>query len=75
MIVKNVIIGIPQGSVLRPILCVSYINDLHQQTHCTTINMFADDVSLYTTGQTVPEVNDELQGLTKSIGNWYEANI
>ena len=43
---KPIMHGVPQGSVLGPLLFLVYINDLHACIHFSTTRHFADDTNL-----------------------------
>ena len=42
----NVMTGVPQGSILGPLLCIIYINDLLDGLS-SNAKLFADDTSLF----------------------------
>ena len=64
--------GVPQGSVLGPVLFLMYINDIGLNIH-SEIRLFADDILLY---QPIRTPNDHLQlqgdlnTLTKWASDW-----
>ena len=45
---SSVLAGVPQGSVLGPLLCHIYINDLPDSLE-STVKIFAGDTSLFST--------------------------
>lgn len=68
--------GIPQGSVLGPLLFNIYINDLPL---CITppevsCDMFADDSSLVTSGTDLQRINDKLQLSLTEVSHWCSNN-
>ena len=60
--------GIPQGSVLGPILFVIYINDLPDKLE-SNCYMFADDTKIFRQIASTSD-NDILQSDVKKLENW-----
>ena len=60
--------GVPQGSVLGPLLFTLYINDIPNIIH-TDLSFFADDSKVYTVIKTLEDTH-KLQADLDSIQNW-----
>ena len=58
--------GIPQGSVLAPILFLLYINDISNYCKKCKLKLFADDTMLYVTGK-VEDIESKLNEDLKNI--------
>ena len=65
--------GVPQGSILGPLLFLIYINDLPLATSLFTL-LFADDTSFLLSGKTLEEVIERLNIELKKVCDWFRAN-
>ena len=58
--------GIPQGSVLGPILFIIFINDLPQEVQ-SYINIFADDTKLFRAIRSMSDINNLQEDIDKLV--------
>ena len=66
--------GVPQGSVLGPLLFLIYINDLHTSIKYCTIRHFADDTNLLLHNKSLKQLKKQLNLDLCNICNWLKAN-
>ena len=70
---STVISGVPQGTVLGPVLFLVYMNDLENVIHSSTVRFFADDTRISRSiGNS--EHHDELQDDLSRIMVWSTSN-
>ena len=72
--VANIKFGVPQGSILGPLLFVIYINDIPNVSELATFILYADDANIIITGECEAEVRDQLTVLINKLVNWVDSN-
>ena len=70
----NVKSGVPQGSILGPLLFLIYINDMHLVTEHADMHHFADDTSLLYGHLSIKKVNKIINLEIKKILHCLRAN-
>ena len=68
---QQVLTGVPQGSVLGPLLFIMFINDLTLHKNCY---LFADDCLLITHGKTPQISTTAMENSILSASHWYTSN-
>ena len=66
--------GVPQGSILGPLLFNIFLCDMFLLLHETDIASYADDNTPYTTGKSPSEVLNELKSAASKIFDWFNNN-
>ena len=71
---ETVLNGVPQGSILGPLLFLLFINDLPFYTEEVKTDLYADDTALYYTGKSIIEIKNKLQHSLISLHRWCKGN-
>ena len=66
--------GIPQGSILGPLLFLLYINDLPNSNLVSNVRMYADDTSLTYASSSPDELSHTINNDLKNVHVWLNAN-
>lgn len=66
--------GVPQGSILGPLLFNLYINDMHRCSSNLSFIHFADDTTIFVRGDNLVAVTDSLNSELNSVDEWLKMN-
>ena len=71
---KTILTGVPQGSVLGPLLFLVYINDLHNCMKHSKVFHFADDTSVLRNNKSLKDLAKQINSDLKNLSQWLKAN-
>ncbi len=66
--------GVPLGSVLGPLLFTIFVNDLSDTVHHCTVNLHADDTTIYVADREPSTIGEKLSNDLQRIAVWIESN-
>ncbi len=65
--------GVPLGSILGPLLFITFMNDLPLYIDCP-LDMYSDDSTIHVTGKTIEELESKLNIDLKHVQIWCQNN-
>ena len=72
--IRDIEVGVPQGSCLGPLLFLVYINDLPQAVQDSHVSMYADDTSLCYQSHDLTRLNEAINSDLRKLDTWLQGN-
>ena len=71
---QTITTGVPQGTILGPLLFILYVNDLLTSMPDNSILSYADDTAVVATGKTWAEVENIMNKFLEDVSIWLSLN-
>jgi len=71
---KPITCGVPQGSILGPLLFLIYVNDIWRAAPETSVKLFADDTNLFFAGKNLQELSEKTNNELNKLVEWLNTN-
>ncbi len=71
---KDIVCGVPQGSILGPLLFILYVNDITYTSNVLDFILFADDTTILYSHKDINGKMDLINTELKEVTNWFKAN-
>ena len=66
--------GVPQGSILGPLLFLIYVNDIEKSSSKFDFIMYADDTTLFYTQPDLKNLQENVNSELQNVSKWFNAN-